>query len=122
MVFPQTNDPVGAGFVTSLSRPGGNATGFMQFEYSLTGKWLQLLREVAPGVTHIGLLREATTPAGIGQWAALQVAVEPTALELSPLAIRDTTEIERGVAAFAREPNGGLIVGGEAAWSFTAAQ
>ncbi len=111
MVFTQTIDPVGSGFVTSLSRPGGNATGFMQFEYSLAGKWFQLLREVAPGLTHFGLLREAINPAGIGQWAALQVAVEPTALELSSLGIRDTGEIERGVAAFAREPNGGLIVG-----------
>jgi len=111
MVFPQAIDPVGAGFVGSLSRPGGNATGFMQFEFSLAGKWLQLLREAAPGVARVGLLREAANPAGIGQWAALQVAAEPTALELSPLAIRDAGEIERGVAAFAREPNGGLIVG-----------
>ena len=111
MVFPQAIDPVGAGFVASLSRPGGNATGFMQFEFSLAGKWLQLLREAAPGVARIGLLREAANPAGIGQWAALQVAAEPTALELSPLAIRDAGEIERGVAAFGREPNGGLIVG-----------
>jgi putative ABC transport system substrate-binding protein len=110
-VFTQTIDPVGSGFVTSLSRPGGNATGFMQFEFSLAGKWFQLLREVAPGLTHFGLLREAANPAGIGQWAALQVAVEPTGLELSSLAIRDAGEIERGVAAFAREPNGGLIVG-----------
>jgi putative ABC transport system substrate-binding protein len=78
MVFPQAIDPVGSGFVASLSRPGGNATGFMQFEFSLAGKWLQLLREAAPGVTRIGLLREAANPAGIGQWAALQVAAEPT--------------------------------------------
>jgi putative ABC transport system substrate-binding protein len=111
MVFTQTIDPVGSGFVSSLSRPGGNATGFMQFEFSLAGKWLQLLREVAPGVTRVGLLREAANPAGIGQWAALQVAAEPTGLELSPISIRDAGEIERSVAAFAREPNGGLIVG-----------
>jgi putative ABC transport system substrate-binding protein len=110
MVFPQAIDPIGSGFVASLSRPGGNVTGFMQFEFSLAGKWLQLLREVAPGVTRVGLLREAANPAGIGQWAALQVAAEPTGLELSTLAIGGAGEIERGVAAFAREPNGGLIV------------
>ena len=111
VVFPQAVDPVGAGFVNSLSRPGGNATGFMQFEFSLAGKWLQLLREAAPGVNRFGLLRDAANPAGIGQWAALQVAVEPTGLELSPISNRNAGEIERGIAAFAREPNGGLIVG-----------
>ncbi len=111
VVFPQALDPVGSGFVASLSRPGGTATGFMQFEFSLAGKWLQLLMEAAPGVTRVGLLREAANPAGIGQWAALQVAAEPTGLELSPLSIRDAGEIERGITAFAREPNSGLIVG-----------
>ena len=110
IVFVQAVDPVGAGFVTSLARPSGNATGFMQFEYSLAGKWLQLLREIAPGVNRVGLLRDPATPAGIGQWAALQVATEPTGLELSTLSVRDAREIERGIAAFAREPNGGLIV------------
>ncbi len=109
-VFPQAIDPVGSGFVASLSRPGGNATGFMQFEFSLAGKWLQLLREAAPGVTRVGFLRDAASPAGIGQWAALQVAAEPTGLELSALATRDAEEIERGIAAFAREPNSGLVV------------
>ena len=111
VVFPQALDPVGSGFVASLSRLGGTATGFMQFEFSLAGKWLQLLMEAAPGVTRVGLLREAANPAGIGQWAALQVAAEPTGLELSPLSIRDAGEIERGITAFAREPNSGLIVG-----------
>ncbi len=110
IVFVQAVDPVGAGFVTSLARPSGNATGFMQFEYSLAGKWLQLLREIAPGVNRVGLLRDPATPAGIGQWAALQVATEPTGLELSTLSVRDAREIERGIAAFASEPNGGLIV------------
>jgi putative ABC transport system substrate-binding protein len=109
-VFPQAIDPVGNGFVASLSRPGGNATGFMQFEFSLAGKWLQLLREAAPGVTRVGFLRDEASPAGIGQWAALQVAAEPTGLELSALATRDAGEIERGIAAFAREPNSGLVV------------
>ncbi len=111
IVFPQAIDPVGAGFVASLSRPGGNTTGFMQFEFSLAGKWLQLLREVAPSTTRVGLLREAANPAGIGQWAALQVAVEPTGLELSPLPVHNTREIERDIAEFARDPYGGLIVG-----------
>jgi putative ABC transport system substrate-binding protein len=82
----------------------------MQFEYSLAGKWLQLLREVAPGMTRVGLLRDPATPAGIGQWAATQVAIEPTGLELSTLSVRNAREIESGIAAFAREPNGGLIV------------
>ena len=79
IVFPQSIDPVGAGVVASLARPGGNVTGFMQFEYSLTGKWLELLREVTPGVKRVGMLREPLNPAGIGQWAALQVATEPPA-------------------------------------------
>ena len=109
IVFPQAIDPVGAGFVASLNRPGGNVTGFMQFEYSLAGKWLDLLREVAPGVTRVGLLREPLNPAGIGQWAALQVAAEPSGIELSPVPIRTADEIERGIAAFAREARGGLI-------------
>jgi putative ABC transport system substrate-binding protein len=110
IVFPQAIDPVGAGFVASLNRPGGNVTGFMQFEYSLTGKWLELLREVAPGLRRLGMMREPVNPAGIGQWAALQVATEPAGIEVSTLSIRNPDEIERGVAAFAREPNSGLVV------------
>jgi putative ABC transport system substrate-binding protein len=110
LVFPQAIDPVGAGFVASLNRPGGNVTGFMQFEYSLTGKWLELLREIAPGLRRLGMLREPVNPAGIGQWAALQVATEPAGIEVSSLSIRNADEIERGIAAFAREPNSGLIV------------
>jgi putative ABC transport system substrate-binding protein len=82
----------------------------MQFEYSLTGKWLELLREVAPGVRRVGMLREPLNPAGIGQWAALQVATEPAGIEVSTLSIRSAEEIERGIAAFAREPNGGLVI------------
>src|SRR6187551_2395002 len=85
IVFSQAVDPVGAGFVARLSRPGGNITGFMQFEFSLAGKWLQLLREVAPGVNQIGVIREPVNPAGIGQWAALQVAAEPANIELTSI-------------------------------------
>jgi putative tryptophan/tyrosine transport system substrate-binding protein len=110
IVFPQALDPVGAGFVASVSRPGGNVTGFMQFEYSLTGKWFELLREVAPGTKRIGMLREPVNPAGIGQWAALQVAAEPAGIEMSTLSTRSADEVQRDIAAFAREPGGGLVV------------
>jgi putative ABC transport system substrate-binding protein len=109
IVFFAAIDPVGTGFVTSLARPGGNTTGFMQFEFSLTGKWMQLLRDIAPGVTRIGVLRDENTPAGIGQWAALQVAAEIAGVELTPISAREVGGIERGIAAFANEPNGGLI-------------
>jgi putative tryptophan/tyrosine transport system substrate-binding protein len=109
IVFVQAVDPVGSGYIASLSRPGGNATGFTQFEYTLSGKWLQLLKEVAPGTTRAAVLREAGT-AGVGQWAVIQTAASPLAVELSPIEARDSAEIERAVAAFAREPNGGLVV------------
>jgi putative ABC transport system substrate-binding protein len=110
IVFPQAIDPVGAGVVASLNRPGGNVTGFMQFEYSLTGKWFELLREIAPGVKRIGVLREAVNPSGIGQWAALQVAAEPAGIEMSTLSTRSADEVQRDIAAFAREAGGGLVV------------
>jgi putative ABC transport system substrate-binding protein len=109
IVFAQGLDPVGAGFVESLSHPGGNATGFTQFEYSLSGKWLELLKEVAPGVTRVGVLREAG-PAGIGQWAIIQAVGQSLGVELSPINLRNASEIERALTAFARRPNGGLIV------------
>ena len=109
IVFAQGLDPVGAGFVESLARPGGNATGFTQFEYSLSGKWLEVLKEVAPGVTRVGVLREAG-PAGIGQWAIIQAVAQSLGVELSPINLRDASEIERAVTAFARAPSGGLIV------------
>ena len=109
IVFAQGLDPVGAGFVESLARPGGNATGFTQFEYSLSGKWLEMLKEVAPGVTRVGVLREAG-PAGIGQWAIIQAVAQSLGVELSPINLRDASEIERAVTAFARAPSGGLIV------------
>jgi ABC-type uncharacterized transport system substrate-binding protein len=108
VVFAQGLDPVGAGFVESLARPGGNATGFTQFEYSLSGKWLEMLKEVAPGVTRVGVLREAG-PAGIGQWAIIQAVAQASGVELSPINLRDSGEIERAVTAFARTPSGGLI-------------
>jgi putative ABC transport system substrate-binding protein len=108
IVFAQGLDPVGAGFVESLARPGGNATGFTQFEYSLSGKWLEMLKEVAPGITRVGVLREGG-PAGIGQWAIIQAVAQASGVELTPINLRDPSEIERAVTAFARAPSGGLI-------------
>jgi putative ABC transport system substrate-binding protein len=110
IVFSQAIDPVGAGFVTSLARPGGNATGFMQFEFSLSAKWLELLRELAPATARIGVLREAANPAGIGQWAVIQAAADSIGVELTPLAVGDANEIERGITAFAGGGSGCLIV------------
>jgi putative ABC transport system substrate-binding protein len=110
-VFAQAVDPVGNGFVASLSRPGGNVTGFTQFEYSLSGKWLELLREVAPQVGRVGVIRDvAGGPVGIGQWAVIQASASPLGIELSPIDIRVGGNAERLFSAFAREPNGGLIV------------
>ena len=110
IVFPVFVDPVGAGFVESLARPGGNATGFMHFEYSMGGKWLELLKEIAPGVTRAAVLRDAATPAGIGQFGIIQSVAPSLRVEVSPVNMRDAPEIERAIAAFARAPNGGLIV------------
>ena len=110
IVLAQSIDPVGAGFVASMARPGGNTTGFTQFEYSLSGKWLQLLKEIAPGVTRVGVIRDPTVNAGIGQWAVIQAFAEMLGVECTPLAIRDAKEIERGIAAFERGGSGGLIV------------
>jgi putative ABC transport system substrate-binding protein len=110
IVFAQSIDPVGTGFVASLARPGGNVTGFTQFEYSLAGKWPELLREIAPRVARAAILRESTTAAGIGQWAVIQAAAQSFGMELSPVAVHEAGEIERGVSAFARGSNGGLIV------------
>ena len=110
IVFVNVGDPVGAGFVESLARPGGNATGFAQFEYSLSGKWPELLKEVAPNVTRVAVLRDAAVTAGIGQFAVIQAVAPSRGLEVSPIGVRDSDEIERGVTAFARMPNGGLIV------------
>ena len=110
IVFPVVADPVGAGFVDSLARPGGNATGFMNFEYSMSGKWLELLKEIAPGVTRAAVLRDPAVAAGTGQFAAIQAVAPSLRVEVTPVNMRDAGEIERAVAAFARSPNGGLIV------------
>jgi putative tryptophan/tyrosine transport system substrate-binding protein len=110
IVFVAVVDPVGAGFVASLARPGGNATGFLMFEYGLSGKWLELLKQVAPGVTRAAVLRDAAIASGIGQFAAVQAVAPSLGVELSPVDARDVPEIERAVAAFASSGNGGLIV------------
>jgi putative tryptophan/tyrosine transport system substrate-binding protein len=110
IVFSQYLDPVGAGVVANLARPGGNVTGFMSFEYSLSAKWLQLLKEAAPGVTRVGVLRDVGNPAGYGQWAAIQGAAEILGVEVTPLAVRDASLIERGIAQFATDRNSGMIV------------
>ena len=101
IVFAIVPDPVGSGIVDSLSRPGGNATGFMMFEYSLCGKWLELLKEIAPGVTRAAVLRDAAVTAGIGQFAVIQSVAPSVGMEVSPVNVRDAAEIERAVAAFA---------------------
>ena len=110
IVFVQVIDPVGAGFVESLARPGGNATGFTSFEYGLSGKWLELLKQIAPGVTRAAVLRDPAVASGIGQFAAIQAVAPSLGVELSPVDVRDAAEIERAVTAFARSGNGGLIV------------
>jgi len=111
VVFPIVVDPVGSGFVDSLSRPGGNATGFLTFEYSLSGKWLELLKQIAPGVTRVAVFRDPASPSGTGQFGAIQAVAPSLGVEVSPLnAQRDAGEIERAIAAFARGANGGLIV------------
>jgi len=110
IVFVLVIDPVGAGFVASLARPGGNATGFTIFEYGMSGKWLELLKEIAPGVTRAAVLRDPAIASGIGQFAAVQAVAPSLGVELSPVDVRDAPEIERAVAAFARSGNGGMIV------------
>jgi putative ABC transport system substrate-binding protein len=111
IVFAGVIDPVGAGFVASLSRPGGNTTGFSAFEYSLSGKWLELLKEIAPGLTRVAVLRDPAFASGIGQFAVIEAMAPPSSgVELSPIDVREPAEIERAIIAFARERNGGLIV------------
>jgi putative ABC transport system substrate-binding protein len=114
IVFANVPDPVGAGFVDSLSRPGGNVTGFMVFEYSLSGKWVELLKEIAPGVRRAAVLRDATSPGGIGEFSAIQAVAPSLGVEVSAINLRDAGEIERAVTAFAGSANGGLIVTGSA--------
>ena len=110
VVFVNLADPVGAGFVQSLARPGGNATGFTNYEYSMSGKWVELLKQIAPHVTRVAVFRDPTLAAGIGQFSAIQSVAQSFGVELTPFSVRDPGEIERGVAAFARSGNGGLIV------------
>jgi putative ABC transport system substrate-binding protein len=110
IVFTLTVDPVGGGFVDSLARPGGNVTGFMLFEYSLSGKWLELLKQIAPDVTRAAVLRDPTAPTGTGQFAVIQAVASSLGLDVSAINVRDAREIEQTVAAFARIANGGLIV------------
>ena len=110
IVFVAVADPVGAGFVESMARPGGNATGFIQFEYSLSGKWLQLLKEIAPEVTRAAVLRDPATTAGIGQFAVIQSVASSIGLDVRPFNLRDAGEIERAVTDTARLPNAGLVV------------
>jgi putative tryptophan/tyrosine transport system substrate-binding protein len=110
IVFTAITDPVGAGFVDSLARPGGNATGFTSFEYGNSGKWLELLKEIAPRVTRVAVLRDSAIAAGIGQFGAIQSAAPSLGMEVSPLNVRDAREMERAFAAFARSSNDGLIV------------
>jgi ABC-type uncharacterized transport system substrate-binding protein len=110
IVFVIVIDPVGAGFVTSLVRPGANATGFLMFEYGLSGKWLELLKQIAPGVTRAAVVRDPAVASGIGQFAAIQSVAPSLGVDLTPVDARDAFEIERAVAAFARSGNGGLIV------------
>jgi ABC-type uncharacterized transport system substrate-binding protein len=110
IVFANVPDPVGSGFVESLSQPGGNATGFMQFDYNLSGKWPELLRQIAPAVTRMAILWDPAIVAGIGQFAVIQSVAPSLGVDVRAINVRDAAEIERTVAAFARTPNGGLIV------------
>ena len=110
IVFPVADDPVGAGLVDSLARPGGNATGFMTFEYSMGGKWLELLKQIAPSVTRVAVLRDASQGGGNSEFAVIQAMAPLLRVEVNPVNVRDAGEIERATAAFARLSNGGLIV------------
>ena len=110
IVFVIVPDPVGSGFIEGLSQPGANATGFMMFEYNLCGKWLELLKEIAPSVTHAAVLREAGTAAGIGQFAVIQAVAPSVGIEVRPIDLHGPAEIERAIAAFAQRSNGGIIL------------
>jgi len=110
IVFPVVGDPVAAGFVESLARPGGNATGFMTFEYGMAGKWLELLKQIAPVVTRVAVLRDPAIPTGPAQFGVIQAAAPSAGMEVRTVDVRDAREIERGIAALARASNGGLII------------
>jgi putative ABC transport system substrate-binding protein len=115
IVFPVAGDPVAAGYVDSLPRPGGNATGFMIYDYSMSGKWLELLKEIAPGVTRAAVLRDVTLGSGTSQFAVIQAVAPSLRVEVNPVNLYDAGEIERAIAAFAHVPNGGLIMTSSAA-------
>jgi len=110
IVFNGTVDPVGSGFIDSLARPGGNATGFVLFEYALAGKWVELLKQIAPTVTRVAVLRDAAFPAGIGQFAVTQSVAPSIGVDVSAINMRDAGQIEQDITKFARSPNGGLIL------------
>ena len=114
IVFVQVADPVGAGFIASLGEPGGNATGFTIYEYGMSAKWLEMLKEIAPRVTRAGIVRDPASVAEIGMFGAIQSVAPSLGMQLSPINLRDASEIERGISAFAHEPNCGLIVVGAA--------
>jgi putative ABC transport system substrate-binding protein len=114
IVFASVVDPVGAGLIESMARPGGNATGFVQFEYTLSGKWLELLKEIAPSVTRTAVLRDPALTSGIGQFAVIQSVAPALGVEVTAINLRDAGDIERAVSAFAGSPNGGLIVASSA--------
>src|SRR6516165_1888323 len=120
IVFTQTQDPVGAGYVDSLAQPGGNTTGFTNAEYGTSGKYLELLKEIAPRIARAAVLRDPTIPQGIGTFGAIQAVAPSLGVELRPIDVHDASEIERAVAAFARGSNGGLIVTGARRRSFIA--
>jgi len=114
IVFTLVVDPVGAGYVDGLARPGGNATGFVNFEYGVSAKWLELLKQIAPGVTRVAVIRDPAISAGLGLLGAIQSVSPSVGVEVSPIDVRDAAEIERAVTVFARAPNGGLLVTGSA--------
>jgi putative tryptophan/tyrosine transport system substrate-binding protein len=117
IVFVSVVDPVGAGLVDTLARPGGNTTGFMLFEYSLSGKWLELLKQIAPRLTRVAVLRDSANPSGLAEFSSIQAVAQSVGVEVSPVIVRDAGEIERVVTAFARSANSGLIVTGSASAS-----
>ena len=114
IVFTNVTDPVGEGFVESLNRPGGNISGFMLFEFSLSGKWLELLKQISPSISRVAVVRNSTDRAGIGQFSAIQAVAPSLGVQVSPIDVRDSGEIERAIAALARLPNNGLVVTGSA--------
>jgi putative ABC transport system substrate-binding protein len=110
IVFAQTADPVGSGFVASLARPGGNATGFTQIDFGMAGKWLELLKQIAPNITRAAVIRDSRDPAGLGQWGAIHAVAPSLGVEVSPVNAHDANEMQRAVTAFAQSPNGGLVI------------